>query len=68
MSQSRSNLTVIFPFLAEFTTLRALFIIPIPKFESSVEESVNSLGFAFDLVLVFVFMIVLGLIFDIRPA
>jgi len=43
---------VILPFLAEFTTLRALFITPMPNLDSSAEEIVNSLGFD-----VFVFII-----------
>ncbi len=51
-SYSLSNLMVILPFLAVFTTLRALFITPIPNLDSSAEEIVNSLGFE-----VFVFII-----------
>ena len=45
---------VILPFFAEFTTLRALFITPIPNLDNSAEEIVNSLGFDFE---VFVFII-----------
>jgi len=45
---------VILPFLAVFTTLRALFITPTPNLDSSAVEMVNSLGCVFDF---FVFMI-----------
>ena len=56
---SLSSRIVILPFFAVFTTLRALFITPIPNLESSAEESVSSRGFDFDFDfdLVFVFMI-----------
>ena len=60
-----SSLIVILPFLAELTILRALSITPAPNLDNSVVEMVISFDFVFD---VFVFMIMLGWIFDIRPA
>lgn len=60
-----SSLIVILPFLAEFTILRALSITPAPNLDNSVVEMVISLDFVLD---VFVFMIIVRWIFDIRPA
>lgn len=52
VSYSLSSLMVILLFLAEFTTLRALSITPIPNLDSSAEEIVNSLDFdVFDFII-----------------